>query len=452
MNRAATGYNGLSLKGLVALLIASFLALALFWLTDIKSGPILLLIRISVMLAFALILGCVAKKLKQPSVLGEILGGIILGPTVFGTMAPATQSWLFSGTGESAQIFRAITYLGLIAFVFTAGLQIDLACVRRRSRSTLFTSISGIILPFALGFVMVLLMPGLLRVPSGDLKIFALFMGTALSISALPVIARILMDLDLLKKELGAMIITAATIDDIIGWSLFALILSILNTGVSLELNLGLTVGVFALTICLLYLEGKNDALLQSRHIGNLIDIIAIAMLAASVAAEAVGTHGIVSAFLAGVILSQRHERRDLILRNAHTLVMGILAPIYFTSIGLKANFVTNFDPTIVLLIFIVACAGKILGAGIGAIASGMPKREALAIGFGMNARGAMEIILASVALDHGLIDQRIFVALVVMALATSMISGSVIQRLMSVKPFDNGRTIIKAAPVSHKQ
>lgn len=433
------------------LLILATLALALAWLAGIGSGILFrVVLQITALLAFAVIFGRAAHRLHQPTVLGEILGGVILGPTVFGTIAPSMQFWLFPVSGESAQILRAVAYLGLIAFVFTAGLEVNLARARRQSRSTLLTSGFGILLPFALGFSMVLLLPGLWSIPSDDLRIFALFMGTALSISALPVIARILMDLDLLNKEIGTMIVGAATIDDMVGWSLFALILSSLNKGISLELNMGLTLVPFALTFYVLYVEGKNEAGYHSSYLGGLVDIIAVAMLAASVISEVLGVHAIYGAFLAGVILSQRRKRRDFILKKTYPLVVGILAPVYFTSIGLKANFVINFDLSMVLLVFIVACAGKIIGAGLGAKVSGLPGKEALAIGFGMNARGAMEIVLASAALDYGLIGPRIFVALVVMALATSMISGSMIQRLLKTNSSAEIQPKIRTSSSNH--
>jgi Kef-type K+ transport system membrane component KefB len=418
-------------------IIPATLVLALGWLLSGIVSDILFksLLQIVVLLAFAVIFGRAAQRLHQPSVLGEILGGIILGPTILGTVAPSMQFWLFPVSGESAQILRAVAYLGLIAFVFTAGLEVNLACARRRIRTTLLTSSFGILLPFALGFSVVVLLPELWGIPSGDLRIFALFMGTALSISALPVIARILMDLDLLNKEIGTMILSAATIDDMIGWSLFALILSSLNKGISLELNMCLTLVPFVLTFYLLYIEGKNETGYLSSYLDGLVDLIAVAMLAASVISEVLGAHAIYGAFLAGVILSQKRKRRDFILKKTYPLVIGILAPVYFTSIGLKANFATNFDLSIVLLVFIVACAGKIIGAGLGAKLSGLPGKKALAIGFGMNARGAMEIVLASAALDYGLIGPRIFVALVVMAFVTTMIGGSMIQKLMITKP-----------------
>jgi Kef-type K+ transport system membrane component KefB len=387
------------------------------------------------MLAFALIFGGLMKRVHQPAVLGEILGGIILGPTVFGAVAPATQSEIFPVSGESAQILHTVAYLGLIAFVFIAGLEVDLTCLKRVRKSTIKTSITGIILPFALGFGMVVLMPEIWGIPSGDLTTFALFIGTALSISALPVIARILMDLDLLKTGLGGIIVGAATINDIVGWSIFALILSIIKTNISLGLNMGLTAGVLVVTIGILYQTDKNRAWFESPFGGGIIDLIALIMLAASIASELWGAHGIFGAFLSGVILSERSHRRDLILKKAYLPVMTILAPIYFVSIGLKTNFAANFDPAIILLVFSVACIGKILGAGLGAMAGGLKERTALAIGFGLNARGAMEIVLATAALDYGLIEEHIFVALVIMALATTVISGLALPWLMKMRP-----------------
>jgi Kef-type K+ transport system membrane component KefB len=396
---------------------------------------VMILLQIVVMLLFASIFGGLMKRLHQPAVLGEILGGIILGPTILGALEPAVQSQLFPVSGETSQILHCVAYLGLVAFLFIAGLELDRSCIRRQGRSTLITSIFGIILPFAFGFGMVVLMPQLWGIPFEDFWIFALFMGTALSISALPVIARILMDLDLLKMELGGMIMGAATIDDIVGWSIFALILGSLNTDISLGLNLGLTAGVLVVTIGILYFTEKKRAWMMSPLGGGIIDLIALTMLAASIASKLLGAHGIIAAFLAGVILSQRHPRRDLILKMTYLPIMTILAPIYFVSIGLKTNFAANFDPAIVLLVLSVACIGKILGAGLGAMIGGMTKRKALAVGFGLNARGAMEIVLASAALEYGLIEGRIFVALVIMALATTAICGLALPWLMKTRP-----------------
>jgi len=422
-------------KNRYSLLIASSLALALLWLLCPANAPVSFLLQIALLLTFAAMLGGLAKKLHQPAVLGEILGGITLGPTVFGTLAPGIQSEIFPGAGENAEILHAVAYLGLIAFVFVAGLEVDLSSMKQQRKSTLLTSILGILLPFFLGFGMVMLLPAFWGTAQGDIRIFALFMGTALSISALPVIARILMDLDLMKEKLGMIIIGAATCDDIVGWSLFALILSSIDNGIGLAVNLGMTVGLFGLTAFIIYLTTNSDRSRQMPSFwGWIVDLIAVSMLVASIASEFMGAHGIFGAFLAGVILSQRQARRDLILKAAYGPVMTILAPVYFASIGLKADFAGDFVLSIVLLVFLAACAGKIIGASLGAWLGGIGGRDALAVGFGLNARGAMEIVLASAALDYGLINKQIFVALVIMALATTMIGGTMIQRLITKK------------------
>lgn len=189
------------------------------------------------------------------------------------------------------------------------------------------------------------------------------------------------------------------------------------------------------LTACIFCLAAKNEALQKSAIWEIFIDITALAMLIAAIASEFLGAHGIFCAFLAGAILSQRRARRDLILKKIYFPVMVILAPIYFCSIGIETNFIDYFDLAIVLLVFTVACIGKILGAGLAAAASGVEGRKAMAIGFGLNARGAMEIVLASAALDYGLIDESVFVALVVMALATTAISGLSLPWLMKMRP-----------------
>lgn len=393
------------------------------------------LFQIMVMLSIARILGGFAKQLNQPAVLGEILGGIILGPTIFGALAPALQPAVFPSSGDSSQLLNSLAHLGLIAFVFIAGMEVDLDRIRGREKGAISASIFGIALPFALGYAMVILIPELWSFSIGDRQLFALFMGTALSISALSVIARILIDLDLMKSELGGIIMVAATINDIFGWSVFALILTSLKANIRPSLDLILTVGMLAVAFGVLYLIKRKGANLIELLWGSVIDLIALAMLTASLASQFMGGHGIVAAFLAGLILSQRRCRKESILNRIYLPVMTILAPVYFVSLGLRTDFAAEFDATIVLLIFTVACAGKIIGAGLGAIAAGIENRKALAVGFGLNARGAMEIALASAALDYGLIEGQIFVALVIMALGTTVISSLGLPWLMKTGP-----------------
>jgi Kef-type K+ transport system membrane component KefB len=393
------------------------------------------LIQILVMLSIARIFGGFARQLHQPSVLGEILGGIILGPTVFGALAPELQTEVFLLSGDAFHLLNAIAQLGLIAFVFIAGMEVDLDCIRGREKGAISTSICGIVLPFALGYAMVILIPDLWSISIEDRQLFALFMGVALSIAALPVIARILMDLDLMRSELGGIIMVAATINDIFGWSIFALILASLKANINPGMDLILTVGMLAVAFGILYLiRRKGDNPVEPPW-GGIIDLIALAMLTASLASQLTGGHGIVAAFLAGLILSERRSQKDSILKLIYLPVMTIMTPIYFVSLGLRTDFAVDFDAIIVLLIFVVACAGKIIGASLGAMTAGIKDRKALAVGFGLNARGAMEIALASAALHYGLIEGHIFVALVIMALATTVISSIGLPWLLNTHP-----------------
>lgn len=343
------------------------------------------LLQIFVLWGVALSFGALSRRLRMPAVFGELVGGILLGPTLLGAHAPTFFIWLFPPTGAAATGLKWAIKLGMLCFLFAAGLEVDLTHLRRRIPSILWSSLLGILCPFGLGFASVLLFPALWGIePGGAPLLLALFIGTALSISAIPVIVRILIDLNLFKSDIGIVITTAAVIDDLVGWLLFTAIL-----------------GLF----------------LSNGPVGDFSTAISLAL-----------TPG---AFLLGVALSPRSKKQGPAYEAIHGIVLRVFAPIYFVSIGIRVDFFHSFDPALVLITFLIACLGKIAGAGVGAWIGKMPPAKALAVGFGMNARGAMEIVLATVAFEYGLIDQRIFVALVLMALATSMISGFAIQRLL---------------------
>jgi len=387
----------------------------------------------------ALIFGQLIRRIHQPTVLGELIGGILLGPTVFGSFAPGLYSWLFPHHPGIIQAREAVIRIGMLFFLFVAGLEINLTHLRRRRWSVLCISFLGCLLPFSLGSGSVFLFPNFWgQSERASLLTFALFIGTALSISALPVISRILIDLGLLRHELGVVIMSAATIDDLVGWSLFAVLLNGLN-GHQLGSRLGTTLAgvliVSVLTVTLGRWLGQPVLRWVRRSFvwpSGFLGAIIVLILVSAAFAEALGIHAIFGAFLVGVALhhvfeqQEEHAAREII----HQFALSFFAPLYFVSVGLKANFATQFDLPLVLLVILLAAVGKVGGASIGAWMSKMPSRDGLAIGFGLNARGAMEIVLASVALEFKLIDQRIFVALVTMALITTLLSGPLLQSL----------------------
>ncbi|MDP3936744.1 MAG: cation:proton antiporter [Deltaproteobacteria bacterium] len=403
---------------------------------------VVFLIQVGVMLAAGLLFGQLMRKCHQPAVLGELVGGIVLGPTVCGVFFPEIYQRLFPGEPELVHAREVLIKIGMLFFMFVAGLEVNLSQLRKRKKAILLISILGCGLPFGLGVASVLLVPGLWGYSSGNWQSnFVLFIGIALSISALPVIARILMDLRLLHKELGGIVLTSAAINDLLGWALFALLLSNL-TASNLDGNLARTLGL-TFTFCLLVLGfgrwagpvlfrwARKSLVWPSGYLA----LTAILIFMSAAVAETMHIHAIFGAFLIGVALFRVFEHKgagqakDVI----HQFAISLFAPIYFVSVGLKANFAISFDLELVLLVIGIATVGKVGGAGLGAWISGIAYKEALAIGFAMNARGAMEMILASIALEYGLIDQRIFVALVTMALVTSMMSGPVLQRLLRI-------------------
>lgn len=393
------------------------------------------------MLAVALVCGRAAQSMRMPRVLGELLGGVILGPTVLGVIAPETQAWLFGRDQGPVGVAReAVVKLGLLGFLFAAGLDIDPHHFRARRRALSTVSLFGIAVPFVLGCALPVLFRGLLGDSiRGDALVRCVFLGTALSISALPVIARILVDLDLHRTAVASVVLGAATVDDLIGWALFT---SLLNEAASTAgeshtpwLSLALVLALAALTLT----AGRKFARWASPRVrqrfpdpDSRIGLAVVVGLAGAALIQSFGIHAAFGAFLAGAALCHGRTVKEPGDETVQQLALGVLAPLYFVSIGLKADLATGFDLRLTVVVLAVACVGKWLGAGGGAWLGGMSQRESLAVGVAMNARGAMEILLASVALEARLIDLRLFVALVVMALVTTMISAPLLRRLMS--------------------
>jgi len=403
---------------------------------------VIFLLQIGMMLMVGLIFGQLMRKISQPIVLGEIIGGIILGPTVFRFLLPDIYIKLFPGEMELIQAREVVIKIGMLFFMFVAGLEVNLTQLQHQKKSIFLVSFLGCLFPFCLGVAAIFMFPGIWgQLPDGKSLIFKLYIGIALSISALPVITRILMDMNLQKAPLGSVVITSAAINDLLGWAFFALLLSSVS-GDSLETGLLKTI---ALTVAFTLL-----ILVAGRHIGKTIfkwarqalvwpsgflGVTAVFIFLAAAIAEMMNIHAIFGAFLIGVALFSVFEQNVAgeVKEIIYQFAVSLFAPLYFVSVGLKANFAANFDVQLVLLIILLATVGKVGGAGVGAWLSGIKFKDSVAIGFAMNARGAMEIILASVALDFGLIDNRIFVALVTMALVTSMMSGPMLQWLLKL-------------------
>ena len=398
-------------------------------------------------LALATLLGCaklaaeLMQKIGQPPVLGEISVGIFLGPTVLGHYRPHVYQTLFPTTGPMPIVLETVTTLGVVFFLLTAGLEIDLRSIFRQGKSALLVSIFGVAFPFASGVLAASAFPRYMGAEAGaNPVIFALFVGTALSISALPVIAKILMDLNLLRTEMGTVIISSAMFDDLVGWILFSFVLGMMHPSADGSIGSGvkhtivLVLLFVGITLTLgRWLIDKILPVLQAHTTwpgGVLGFIFTLTMLGAAFT-EYAGIHAVFGAFVVGIAVGESSHLRQRTSQHIHEIVTNVFAPFFFASIGLRTNFVSNFHLGLTATVIGVACVGKLLGAGWGARLGGMDRTSSLAVGLAMNARGAMEIILGILALQAGLIRENMFVAMVIMALFTSLVSAPAIHFLI---------------------
>jgi len=402
-------------------------------------GPTLTLFlaQISLVLAIPLCMAKLLEKLALSPLVVELLCGVLLGPSIFGMLSPDLYAKVFPLAGHATEAREAITELGLLIFVFMAGLEVQAGHLRKEGKVIGWTSLFGITIPFLLGLAAVYAWPSLWwRASHPKLMLLALFVATSLSVTALPVIARILMDLNLVKTELGFIIMTSATVSDLVGWGLFAVILSNFGEEGQHGRNWGASL-VMVLLVFALILNLSNQRIQRAVGWLNLpkdtllLKLTFLVLITAAIFSQVAGTHATLGAFLAGVALGRIPDARRLAHQSFYRATTGIFSTLYFVSIGLKTNFITNFDWQLVILILVTACVGKIGGVFLGTRLGGKKPREAMVVALGMNARGAVGIVLTSVALEYGLIDQRIFVALIVMALATSMLSALGIKQLL---------------------
>ena len=389
-------------------------------------------LSLGVLLGAARILGELARRMRQPAVLGELLAGVLLGPTVLGSLAPAFSAFLFPAQGANAIARDTIATLAIVLFLMVAGMEVDLSTVWKQGKTGCKVGLASIAFPFLIGFSAAWLMPDALgRQPEVEPWIFAMFLATALSISALPVIAKTLMDMDLYRSDLGMVVVSSAIFNDLVGWIVFAVVLGWMGgrTGggfpitqtIAMTLAFAavmLTLGRFLIHRALPYVQA------YTRWPGGELSFALILAVLGAAFTEKIGIHAIFGSFIVGLAVGDSSHLREHTRVILDQFVSFIFAPVFFASIGLQANFLTHFDGHLVLAVLGIACAGKLIGGTLGARWGGMLPREAWAVGFAMNSRGAMEIILALLALQTGIIRPPLFVALVIMAIVTSMMSG----------------------------
>ncbi|HEX5412341.1 MAG TPA: cation:proton antiporter [Terriglobia bacterium] len=396
-------------------------------------------LALAVLLGSAKLLGEVAQAIGQPSVIGEITAGILLGPGILGGISPKFYAALFPATGSFPLVLSVVSNIGVVFFLLTAGIEVDLSSVFRQAKSSLVISALGIVVPFAVGAATAGIFPEFMGMEKGaNAIIFALFVGVALSISALPVIAKILMDLNLFHSEVGMLILGCAMLTDLAGWILFSLVLGMMTTHSTSLSELKHTILLTTLFVAGAltlgrWLVNKLLPVIQAHSTwpGGVLAFIFALTLGSAAFTEHAGIHAVFGAFIAGIVVGESRHLRRKTREHIHEVVTHVFAPFFFVSIGLQANFVKDFSLTLLLPLLLVACVGKLAGVGLGGRLAGLDQRTSWLVAFAMNARGAMEIILGLLAIQTHLIQGRMFVALVLVALLTSLLAAPVVGHMV---------------------
>ena len=400
-----------------------------------------LIIQLIVILAVARAVGWVFRRLHQPQVVGEMAAGLLLGPTVFGAVAPGAFAVIFPTS--SLGYLNALSQLGLLLFMFLVGLEFDPKLLRGHGQVALTTSHASIILPFLLGVLLALaLYPE--YGPSGvQFRSFALFMGAAMSVTAFPVLARILMERKLLHSRVGVIALAAAAVDDVTAWCMLAVVIVVARAerGTSIWLTLGGTV-VFALVMLMVVRPTMRAAFARRRnpeeHSNDLLAAVLLIALSAALITEWIGIHALFGAFMAGAIIPRQQAFVPELIRRLEDLTVVFLLPLFFAFTGLRTTF--NFGQSdlwlTLLIVTAVAVTGKLLGSALAARLSGMSSREALAVGTLLNTRGLMELVILNIGLDIGIVSPALFSVMTAMALITTVMT---VPMLHLLKPQTGG-------------
>lgn len=394
------------------------------------------LLQLAVVLAVARTLGAVAARLGFTAVVGELLTGFVLGPSLLGAVAPGLQRTVAPAPGGAVD---ALAVLGVLFLLALAGLELDLDLVRGRARTVGAVAGAGMALPFLLGAATGLVVPPALLVPGVDRHVFSLFLATALSLSAIPVVARILLDLDLYHRPFGQVVVAAAMVTDAVGWLLVGLVTGLARTGV---LDWRGTLGVVAalagfllvsFTVGRRLLAAALDRVGRADRGRGHLSLLLVATLGAGAVTLEIGLEPAVGAFVAGAVFARTDGVSPAATDAFEALTLGFFAPLFFAVAGLRADLGLLADPTVLGLgagLVVVASVGKFGGVYVAALATGASRREAAGMGVGLNARGALEIVVATIGLEFGILSPAVYTVILLVAIVTTAVAPPLLRRL----------------------
>jgi Kef-type K+ transport system membrane component KefB/nucleotide-binding universal stress UspA family protein len=389
-----------------------------------------LLVQLSLLLLVARVGAEACRRLALPAVLGELAAGIALGPTGLGHFAPGLFQALFPPVSEQFHLLEVVGMLGMVLLLLLTGLETDLRLLKNLGRAALIASVMGMVVPFVSGFGLGMLLPASYLAQPDRRVLFSFFLATAMAISAMPVIAKILMDLDLAKRNIGLVILSAGVVDDTAGWLILSIIAGAASHGHVRLGEFGKTLaltGVFlALSAFVVYPLARGAQRVFSRRFrspdADLVSLLIFTFLMAA-ASEWVGVHAVFGAFVAGTIFRQVPSLRPEMVHRLESFVFSVLAPVFFGIVGLRVDLWSIGGGGMLLVVLLVACVGKLVGCTVGSLWGGLRFWEGLSIAVAMNARGAMELVVATIGLSLGLLNQQMFSMIVMVAVVTSFIA-----------------------------
>jgi K+:H+ antiporter len=403
---------------------------------------LIFLLQVGALLLLALLLGRLATRLGMPAIVGELCAGVLVGPSVLAHASPAVYRWLLPHDPAQFHLLDAAGQIGVLLLVGLTGVYMDLGLVRRRGTTAMRISLAGLILPLGLGVTAGFLMPASMIPGTAGRSTFALFLGVALGVSAIPVIAKTLLAMKLLHRNIGQLTLCAVTVDDIIGWLLLS-ICSAMATGGVRAGHVALSVGYVAIIgACALLSRPLLRAALRAadrsdraRNGGATVALVATLIMLAAGATQAMGLEAVFGAFVCGLAISNCRTVDPAKLAPLRTIVVAILAPLFFATAGLRMDLTALGKPTVLLVglvILAAAIAGKFVGAYLGARSSRLSHWEGLALGAGMNARGVIEVIIAMVGLRLGVLSPAMYTIIILVAIVTSLIAPPILRVTMA--------------------
>jgi len=417
----------------------------------------LFLVQVFILLGAARALGEVFRKWKQPPLTAEILVGVVIGPSIVGRFFPGLFFLIFPNDAVQYNMLETVAWIGVLFLLLETGLEVDFSSAWRQRGDALKIAIADVIIPMVIAFVPCYFLPAHYLADPGQRLIFAFFMATVMTISAMPIAARALHDLKLLKTDIGFLIMSALSVNDIIGWMIFTLVLGYFTQE---TLDFITVFGVTGLTIaftvlCLTIGRKFTDRAITAMKAKNMpqpgvpLTFICLLGLVCGAITQKIGIHALFGFFLAGIMAGSSRSLSENVRQVISQMVYAIFVPLFFVSIGLKVDFLKSFDILLVLLLTVVGIGGRFLGAWIGVDLTKLSKTNRLSIAIAHTPGGSMEIVIGLLALETGLITEPVFVAIVVSALASSVILGPWLsysikrRREVGVLEYINARNII---------